>query len=92
MSASTTLLPFQPMSMSTAQLATLSYLARYSGHTHDLYAHQFRRWFRSSDHATSRMGAETIDRAALPRFSPTISRATGAGVAWPASERGALGA
>lgn len=33
------------MSMSTAQLAAVSYLARYSGHTHDLYAYQLRRWF-----------------------------------------------
>jgi integrase/recombinase XerD len=45
MSGSTALLPFQPMSMSTAQLAAVSYLARYSGHTHDLYAYQLRRWF-----------------------------------------------
>jgi integrase/recombinase XerD len=45
MSGSTTLLPFQPMSMSTAQLAAVSYLARYSGHTHALYAYQLRRWF-----------------------------------------------
>jgi integrase/recombinase XerD len=45
MSRSTTLLPFQPMSMSTAQLAAVSYLARYSGHTHALYAYQLRRWF-----------------------------------------------
>jgi site-specific recombinase XerD len=31
--------------MSTAQLAAVSYLARYSGHTHVLYAYQLRRWF-----------------------------------------------
>ena len=42
---STTLLPFQPISMSPAQLAAVSYLARYSGHTHQLYAYQPRRWF-----------------------------------------------
>jgi integrase/recombinase XerD len=41
----TTLLPFQPMSMTPAQLAAVSYLARYAGHTHDLYTHQLRRWF-----------------------------------------------
>jgi hypothetical protein len=41
----TILLPFQPDSMTTAQLAAVSYLARYSGHTHDLYAYQLRRWF-----------------------------------------------
>lgn len=42
---STTLLPFQPDAMSPAQLAAVSYLARYSGHTHALYAYQLRRWF-----------------------------------------------
>jgi site-specific recombinase XerD len=45
MSSTTTLLPFQPMSMSSAQLAAVSYLARYSGHTHQLYAAALRRWF-----------------------------------------------
>ena len=42
---STTLLPFQPDAMTPAQLAAVSYLARYSGHTHVLYAYQLRRWF-----------------------------------------------
>lgn len=45
MSESTLPLPFQPTTMSTAQLAAVSYLARYSGHTHRLYASQLRRWF-----------------------------------------------
>jgi hypothetical protein len=31
--------------MTPAQLAAVSYLARYSGHTHTLYASQHRRWF-----------------------------------------------
>lgn len=31
--------------MSAAQLAAVSYLARYSGQTHVLYASQLRRWF-----------------------------------------------
>src|SRR5665647_304665 len=31
--------------MSSAQLAAVSYLARYSGHTHNLYAYQLRQWF-----------------------------------------------
>jgi integrase/recombinase XerD len=44
--ASTILLPFQPDAMTSAQLAAVSYLARYSGHTHELYAYQLRRWFR----------------------------------------------
>jgi len=31
--------------MSTAQLAAVSYLARYAGHTHTLYPYQSRQWF-----------------------------------------------
>ncbi len=42
---STTLLPFQPDAMTPAQLAAVSYLARYTGHTQTLYAYQLRRWF-----------------------------------------------
>ena len=45
MSSATTLLPFQPATMSTAQLAAVSYLARYAGRTHALYAYQLRQWF-----------------------------------------------
>src|SRR6478735_9012920 len=45
MSAPTILLPFQPATMSTAQLAAVSYLARYAGRTHTLYAFQLREWF-----------------------------------------------
>ena len=45
MSATTQLLPFEPLSMSSAQLAAVSFLARYAGHTHELYAYQLRRWF-----------------------------------------------
>jgi hypothetical protein len=41
----TTLLPFQPDAMTPAQRAAVSYLARYSGHTHALYAYQLRLWF-----------------------------------------------
>lgn len=41
----TTMLPFQPDAMSPAQLAAVSFLARYSGHTHSLYTYQLRRWF-----------------------------------------------
>ncbi len=41
----TILLPLQPDSMTLAQLAAVSYLARYSGHTRNLYAYQLRRWF-----------------------------------------------
>jgi hypothetical protein len=46
MSTTTLLLPFQPDAMSPGQLAAVSYLARYSGHTHKLYTFQLRRWFR----------------------------------------------
>ena len=45
MSSSTILLPFQPATMSRAQQAAVSYLARYSGLTHNLYAYQLREWF-----------------------------------------------
>ena len=48
-SASTILLPFQPASMSTAQLAAVSFLARYSGRTHRLYTYQLKRWFTWSE-------------------------------------------
>jgi integrase/recombinase XerD len=41
----TTLLPFHPDAMTPAQRAAVSYLARYAGHTHALYAYQLRRWF-----------------------------------------------
>ena len=45
MSGPTTLLPFQPATMTGAQLAAVSFLARYSGRTHGLYAYQLREWF-----------------------------------------------
>jgi hypothetical protein len=45
MPATTHMLPFHPDSMSPAQLAAVSYLARYSGSTHPLYTYQLRRWF-----------------------------------------------
>ena len=62
MSESTILLPFQPASMSTAQLAAVPYVARYSGHTHALYANQLREWFSWRDiHSLDPLGA--IQRA-----------------------------
>lgn len=42
---SSSLLPFQPLSMSPAQMTAVSFLARYSGRTHALYSFQLRRWF-----------------------------------------------
>ncbi len=45
MSSTTTLLPFQPTTMTPAQLAAVSSLARYSGHTHTPYAYHLQRWF-----------------------------------------------
>jgi integrase/recombinase XerD len=43
--ATTTPLALQPNPMSPAQLAAVSYLARYSGSTHSLYTYQLKRWF-----------------------------------------------
>lgn len=43
--SSTATLPFQPSSMSPAQLAAVSFLARYSEATHALYRTQLARWF-----------------------------------------------
>ncbi|WP_166140070.1 tyrosine-type recombinase/integrase [Nocardioides ochotonae] len=40
-----TVFPFRPTTLTTAQLAAVSYLARYSGRTHKLYAYQLGRWF-----------------------------------------------
>lgn len=45
MSGPTTLLPFQPATMSTAELAAVSYLARFAGRTHILYGYQLRQQF-----------------------------------------------
>ncbi|KJK12727.1 hypothetical protein UB45_05065 [Terrabacter sp. 28] len=45
MTSSTILLPFQAASMSQSQLAAVSFLARYAGRTHSLYALQLRQWF-----------------------------------------------
>jgi hypothetical protein len=45
MSSTSKMLPFQPLSMTTAELAAVSFLARYSGQTHELYTYQLRRWF-----------------------------------------------
>jgi hypothetical protein len=45
MSDTTVLLPYQPAKMSPVQLAAVSHLARYAGHTHRLYAYQLRRCF-----------------------------------------------
>src|SRR6478752_6879069 len=45
MASTTILLPSQPATMSKAQLAAVSFLARYAGHTHALYAFQLREWF-----------------------------------------------
>lgn len=41
----TAVLPFRPDSMTPAQLAAVSYLARYQGSTHKAYAAQLRNWF-----------------------------------------------
>lgn len=41
----TAILPFQPASMTPAQLAAVSFLARYTGRTHEMYSYQLRCWF-----------------------------------------------
>lgn len=43
--SNTALLPFQPDTMTPAQLAAVSYLARYAVHTHTIYAYQLSQWF-----------------------------------------------
>ncbi|WP_151526997.1 site-specific integrase [Serinicoccus kebangsaanensis] len=43
--SSTASLPLQPSSMSPAQLAAVSFLARYSAATHALYRAKLGRWF-----------------------------------------------
>ena len=45
MARTTILLPFQPATVSEAQSAAVSCLARYAGHTHALYGFQLRQWF-----------------------------------------------
>lgn len=40
----TALLPFRPHTMTPAQLAEISFLARYTGQTHKMYTFQLRRW------------------------------------------------
>lgn len=42
--STTTLLPFRPDAMTPDQQTAVSYLSRYAGHTHTLYAAQLRRW------------------------------------------------
>lgn len=69
MSGTTTLLPFQPTEMSPAKLAAVSYLARYSGHTHQLYASQLRRWF---------AWCEATDLTRCNGFSAPMSSSTSA--------------
>ena len=50
----TAVLPFQTEAMTPAQLAAVSYLARYTGHTHHLYAYQLNRWFASGSSRSPR--------------------------------------
>jgi integrase/recombinase XerD len=72
MSGTTSLLPFQPASMSTAQLAAIAYLARYCGHTHALYACQPREWFSWCEvHGLDPLVG--IQRAHLELYIPQLS-------------------
>ena len=71
MSTPTTLLPFQPATMSTAQLAAVSFLAHYSARTHHLYAYQLRGEYLSAD----RFGGGVRPNAALRPESDPRGRA-----------------
>src|SRR6478609_4218392 len=79
MSTPTTLLPFQPASMSTAQLAAVSFLARYSGRTHNLYAFQLREWFAffKFAHIDGLIPADPAVYARLPKVQRDESRTQG---------------
>jgi hypothetical protein len=70
---STTLLPFQPDAMSPAQLAAVSYLARYAGHTHVLYAYQPVGRVHAASPAQSRTSTPRATRTATPaRWTQTV--------------------
>ena len=73
MSSTSPPLSFQPMSMTTAQLAAVSFLARYGGHTHDLYSYQLRRWFEWWE------GNGQPHLSCFSRWRSVVSRSTPAG-------------
>jgi len=70
MSGPTTLLPFQPATMTTTQLAAVSYLARYSGRTHALYGYQLG--------GSGSPGAKPTDRTPSQGSSEPMSSCTSA--------------
>ena len=72
MSGPTALLPFQPATMTSAQLAAVSYLAGHSGRTHSLYAYQLLEWFswRESN------GMDPGRNPASPPRAPSANSAT----------------
>lgn len=78
--------------MTTAELAAVSYLARYAGRTHALYAYQLRRWFawcesngldplvgiqRALDACVPLPDAQILARHADPRTTEHYDRARG---------------
>ncbi len=63
MSSSTILLPFQPATMSRAQQSAVSYLTRYSGLTHNLYAYPLREWLAWCDETNDLDSLIEIQRA-----------------------------
>jgi hypothetical protein len=70
MTGPTTLLPFQPATMSTVQLAAVAYLARYAGRTHLLYAFQLHEVTHPSGAAqTTHRAISESARAPLPALT-----------------------
>ena len=60
--------------MTPAQLAAVSFLARYSGHTHELYAYQLRRWFAWCETQPARPAGRNPDARTWSSSSATSAR------------------
>ena len=66
-------MPFRPDAMTPAQLAAVSYPARYPGHTHELYAAALRRWRPGGWCETSRLDPLAgIRRAHIELYLPHL--------------------
>jgi integrase/recombinase XerD len=68
------ILPFQPATMATGQLAAVSFLARYTGRTHTLYAYQLREWF-TWCHTHGLDPLVAVQRAHPPAHQPPLPEA-----------------
>ncbi len=73
---STSLLPFQPDALTPAQLAAVSFLARFSGHTHSLYTYQLRCWLAWCD-TNGLTVSDPAVYARLPKIHADESRTQG---------------